>query len=496
MHRDAAFRPGAAEPPTADDTIRDLGLDLVIRAMAREDPTLERSARAALAAPLTDPAAIAYRQGVLADSLAHPGVVREMYARAREASDGVREAVGGLRIGPESVLRGAIEALRISLPILTWMRGVARREGKAFESEGFRLFFAAVEEGLDDEFFAAAERHVAELGHRRVATLTARVGRTAQGTDYVPLAEGAEEDRGPRSAFGGRRGSQTYRIPEADEKARRELSELRVRGLTPVVEAASRASRQVVSFLDSLMSELAFYVGSLNLADDLAAAGHPVVVPPVAPRTPRGRAARGFSFRDLRDVALAIASGREVVGHDVDATGATLVAITGANGGGKSTLLRSIGQAQVMMQAGTVVGAAAFSSRVAPAIATHFPRAEDVALARGRLDDELYRMAARVDALTNGSLLLCNESFASTNEREGSEIARQIVAALRERGVRVAYVTHLFHLAHGWNRDEAEGAVFLRAERADDGTRPFRFVRGEPLSTSFGADLYREVFGE
>ena len=394
------------------------------------------------------------------------------------------------------MLRGAIEALRISLPILTWMRDVATGPGRAFESEGFRLFFAAIETGLDDEFFAAAERHIAELGRRRVAALTARVGRTAEGTDYVPLAAGAEEDLGPRGAFGGRRRAQTYRVPDADEQGRRELSELRVRGLAPVVEAASRASDQVVAFLDSLARELAFYVGSLALVDDLAAAGYPVVVPPVKARTPRGRAARALSFRDLRDLALALATDRPVVGHDVDATGATLLAITGANGGGKSTLLRSIGQAQVMMQAGTVVGAREFASRVAPTIATHFPRAEDASLARGRLDDELHRMAARVDALAPGSLLLCNESFSSTNEREGSEIARQIVRALRERGVRVAYVTHLYDLARGWYRDESEDAVFLRAEREDDGTRPFRFARGEPLSTSFGADLYREVFGE
>ena len=45
--------------------------------------------------------------------------------------------------------------------------------------------------------------------------------------------------------------------------------------------------------------------------------------------------------------------------------------------------------------------------------------------------------------------MLFNDSFASTNEREGSEIARQIVRALIESGVRVCYVTHLYDLAHG-----------------------------------------------
>ena len=35
----------------------------------------------------------------------------------------------------------------------------------------------------------------------------------------------------------------------------------------------------------------------------------------------------------------------------------------------------------------------------------------------------------------------------------------------------------------------------LRAERRDDGSRSFKLEVGEALQTSFGADLYAEVFG-
>ena len=45
-------------------------------------------------------------------------------------------------------------------------------------------------------------------------------------------------------------------------------------------------------------------------------------------------------------------------------------------------------------------------------------------------------------------MLLCNESFASTNELEGSRIARGVVHAMVESGVRVFFVTHLYDLAH------------------------------------------------
>jgi hypothetical protein len=77
---------------------------------------------------------------------------------------------------------------------------------------------------------------------------------------------------------------------------------------------------------------------------------------------------------------------------------------------------------------------------------------------------------------------------------EGSEIARQIVTALLEQGIKVLYVTHMYELAHGlWLKGDPR-SLFLRAERLPDGTRTFRMTEGEPLETSYGADLYRKIF--
>jgi DNA mismatch repair ATPase MutS len=89
-------------------------------------------------------------------------------------------------------------------------------------------------------------------------------------------------------------------------------------------------------------------------------------------------------------------------------------------------------------------------------------------------------------------LVLLNESLAATNEREGSEIATQIVSALLEKNVKVMYVTHLYGFASSLSRDDA---LFLRAERLPDGTRTFRLKEAEPRKTSHGEDLYRAVLG-
>jgi DNA mismatch repair ATPase MutS len=170
--------------------------------------------------------------------------------------------------------------------------------------------------------------------------------------------------------------------------------------------------------------------------------------------------------------------------------------ITGANRGGKSTFLRSAGLSHLMMQCGMFAPATTFRADVCRGLFTHFKREEDANLRSGKLDEELSRMSGIVDLITSGSILLCNESFASTNEREGSEIARQIVRALMDRGVKVFFVTHMHELARGLYRDEGERAAFLRAERGPNGRRTYRLIAGQPLPTSHGEDVFRRVFGQ
>jgi DNA mismatch repair ATPase MutS len=91
--------------------------------------------------------------------------------------------------------------------------------------------------------------------------------------------------------------------------------------------------------------------------------------------------------------------------------------------------------------------------------------------------------------------MLFNESFAATNEREGSEIGRQVVMALLEAGVKVVFVTHHFDLADSLRHQQAHPALFLRAPRQPDGRRDFKLVPAPPLPTSHGADIYHRIGG-
>lgn len=128
-------------------------------------------------------------------------------------------------------------------------------------------------------------------------------------------------------------------------------------------------------------------------------------------------------------------------------------------------------------------------------VLTHFTRREDCTMNSGRLVEEMKRMDYIVGRITSRSLVLLNESFASTTEKEGSQIAENIIQALYDSGIHVFIVTHLFAFANGMYQKNLSAARFLCAERNENGERTFKMIDHEPTETSYGLDLFREIVG-
>jgi hypothetical protein len=82
MHRDHDFDLQDALPPNEAELVHDLDLNTLFTAMANRDEFLYRVSKIAVLSGLSDPDDIAYRQQVLVDCLAHPEVVRQIYAVA------------------------------------------------------------------------------------------------------------------------------------------------------------------------------------------------------------------------------------------------------------------------------------------------------------------------------------------------------------------------------------------------------------------------------
>jgi DNA mismatch repair ATPase MutS len=491
MHRDRDFDWDRELPPNAGDLDQDLGLATLLSAMAGGDAFLFDVARRALLSGLRDPQEIVYRQQVLRDCIGHAPVVAEMYATAVEAIEGERQVYRAWMDYPAGILRRGVEVLQLFLGQLRKLRRIADAHAGEFRSPGFTALFDTLRTELSDDYLASVEEHLRKLKFQHGVLISARLGKGGKGVDYV-----LREPRQPRPVWREwfsflDRSDLTLWIHPRDEQGPKYLSELRDRGLNLAANALAQSTDHILSFFRMLRAELGFYLGCLNLRQRLVERGEPICFPtPLAPDRP------SLSCRGLYDVCLALRREGKVVGNDVDATGRSLVMITGPNQGGKSTFLRSVGLAQLMMQCGMFVGAEDFRASPAEVLFTHFRREEDVTMVSGKLDEELRRMREIADRLVPGGLVLFNESFAATNEREGAEIASAVVEALVEAGVRVFFVTHSYELAHRFHARCREEALFLRAERRADGERTFRMIEGEPLPTSYGEDLYRAIFGE
>jgi hypothetical protein len=492
MHPGRDFDPKAPLPRHERDLTQDLGLAVVLEAMAGGDEFVgEVARRAVLTAPGSDHAAIVHRQQVLGDCLENAELIRSLYALAVDTLEQRRRSwLGVYSTYPPAILGAAVELMQMFVERLRRLRRVADEQAARFRSAGMRRLFAMLREELGDEYLARIERHLAELKFRRGVLVSAALGEGNQGVDYV-LRPPPANPRWRERIFGRRRDAFTFHIAERDEAGARALGELRNRGINLVANALAQSTDHLLAFFEMLRAELAFYVGGLNLAERLRALDVPICFPAPAPA-----GSRALRFRELCDPGLALSLGRRPVGNSVDADGRQLVLITGANQGGKSSFLRAVGLAQLMLDAGLFVAAESFAGEPARGLYTHYKRQEDATMRKGKLDEELSRMSDIADALAPQAMVLFNESFAATNEREGSEIARQIVGALAEKRIRVFFVTHLVEFARDLAAPARPDVLALRAERAPDGTRSFRLVEGAPMATSYGEDVYREVFAE
>lgn len=490
MYADRDFDVERPFLPHHQALVQDLELTTLFQAMALGDEFIFDVCQKAVLCGVHDLDVIQYRQSILQDCLKNADVVRSIYQIPIEAIKNKRRGWMGIYTSfPSGILSSAVEMIEMFVTLLEKLKQLADKHAAQFKSEGFARFFAMIQTELDDAYFDTVKRHLQALKFGDGALLSAALGKGNEGKDYVLRKPHENDQSWLERIFAPRATIYTFRIHPRDDHGARAVGELKNRGINLVANALAQSADHIDSFFQMMRIELAFYMGCLNLAEQLTKMQAPYAFP-----APSASTERHFTYQELYDVCLALTMKQKIVGNEGMADGKDLVVITGANQGGKSTFLRSVGLAQLMMQCGMFVPATSFRANVCEGIFTHFKREEDTSMTSGKLDEELGRMSKIVDMITPDSLLLFNESFAATNEREGSEIGRQIVNALLEKRIKIFFVTHLYELAHGFYSRTLENALFLRAEREEDGGRTFKLIEGKPLSTSYGIDLYRQVF--
>lgn len=491
MFRDRDFDPNAKLSDNSDALIQDLELDILLNAMSGDDKHIYEISKIAILTSLSNSEEILYRQAILKDSIANRATIRELYAIAADAIESKRRNWYGIyTIYPGAVLHSAARMIEMYMPFLARLRHLADSASE-FKSEGFTRFFAMIQNELDDEYFDIIKDHLKYVEFKEGALISSTLGEGLESRRHILRKSKNFGRTWLQRVFRQRVPTYSFSISARDEAGARALSELKDRGLNFGANALAQAADHIESFFKMLLTEIAFYVGCLNLREKLEHLGEPSNFP-----VPMPEGSLAVEFSGLYNICLSLHTGHRTVGSDVLARGKNPVIITGVNEGGKSTFLRSVGVAQLMLQCGIFTPAISFCADIASGVFTHYRRKEDRTMQSGKFDEELARMELIVRQLRPHALILFNESFAATNEREGSEIAMQIVRALVERGVRIYFVTHLYTFAAGFEECAACRPLLLRTESHADGNRTFRIVEGAPSQRSHGEYLYRKVFGE
>jgi DNA mismatch repair ATPase MutS len=490
MFRDRDFNPQAQLPTNTPDLVHDLELNTLFNAMALGDSFLFDIAKTAVLTGLNDIDSILYRQELLRDCLSNASVIREIYQIPIKSMDREhRRWLGIFTHSPSGVLNSAVNLMDMFIILLKELRVLADKHSEEFKSEGFKRFFAMIKNELSDDYFAEVEFHLKQLKFRDGVLISAELGKGNEGENYALRLPNGKKKIRLKDVFIKKSPEYSFTISERDDAGARALGDLKDRGENSAANSLAQATDHIENFFKMLRNELAFYIGCINLKEQLEQIGNPITFP-----VPELANIRQHTFQGMYDVSLALTMKQTIVGNNINAEGKNLAVITGANQGGKSTFLRSIGLSQLMMQAGMFVPAREFSANVCSGVFTHYRRKEDASMKSGKLDEELSRMSVIVDQIKPDSLMLFNESFAATNEREGSEIARQITSALLERNVKVFFVTHMYEFARIFYEKQMSDAIFLRAERKTGGRRTFKLTVGEPLPTSYGEDVFKVIF--
>ncbi len=338
-------------------------------------------------------------------------------------------------------------------------------------SEGMRRLCAVLRAFLSGAEYRLLRERVKEImdrirGLRLVITYEKdriRVATGESGEEYEPLAG---------------RGAAPIRNPFASGPALTEMEstclDLVIRKepefLRGLAEASERCERMDKGALGQFEKEIRFYLSYCALQREMEGAGFRFSVPESCQDRP-------MEGKGVYDLALACAfriSGKRVVANDFYyADTERFFVVTGPNQGGKTTFARSLGQLVYFARIGLDVPAAEANVPFFRDIQTHFSVEESVETGRGKLKEELVRLAPMMEEMRRGTFVVINELFTTAASHDALIMGRRVLEHFIALDCMGIYVTHLKELS-----SVSEKAVSLRATLDEEGRATYRILRG------------------
>ncbi|MBO6207468.1 MAG: hypothetical protein J6O73_11065 [Lachnospiraceae bacterium] len=227
--------------------------------------------------------------------------------------------------------------------------------------------------------------------------------------------------------------------------------------------------------------EIRFYLSYHALQQEMLSKGFPFATPILSED-------KTMEAHDLYDIALALASlytDRRIVCNDFSyQTGEQFFVLTGPNQGGKTTFARSLGQLVYFARLGLDVPAASARLPFFPDIQTHFSVEESVETGKGKLKEELTRLAPMMESHKEGTFIIINELFTTAASYDAKIMGKRVLKHFIGLGCMGIYVTHIAELAA-----EQDGVVSLRAMLNDQKIQTYKIRRGQPDDTACAENL-------
>jgi DNA mismatch repair protein MutS len=446
---------GSAMPRAAEDQdrsyARDLNLDQIVAVVAgeREERDL---VTAVLFSRLRDPGAVRYRQEMFQDleDLVLAGAVR----RFSQLMGRVRAHLGQLgqlryRHQREGWLLDAAAIYCDAVSSLAGQLASAQLRSRAMLA--FRDYLAAYVASSAFTVLARDTRDRRDALGKIQYCVNIRGGRV-EVSRYTGEADYSAAVLGTFERF--KQGAVkdyliSYRVEPGMDHITAQIAELVARLFPQEFDGLSEFCHQHATFADEGIqhadSELQFYLAYLDYITPVRDAGLRFCYPEVSASSKETHVAGTF------DLALAhklAAARKALVTNDFALDGAERIfVITGPNQGGKTTFARTFGQLHHLASIGVPVPGSSARLFLSDGIFTHFEKEESLAALTGKLEDDLIRIGQILRAATPASIVILNETFASTTVHDARFLGTKLLTKLTQLGALGVYVTFVDELA-------------------------------------------------
>ena len=165
--------------------------------------------------------------------------------------------------------------------------------------------------------------------------------------------------------------------------------------------------------------------------------------------------------------------------------------LTGANSGGKSVFVESVGICQILFQLGMPIPAKEACIKPVNCIHTHFSMSSDDG--ESRFTNECKKMRLILDSIRKNDMLLMDETFSATSSNEGAAIAYYVLKHIKKLSCICIYSTHIHDLIHYLpSINENSNAVIPMHVECVQGVRTFRIVYGADDESSHAYEIAKK----